>query len=76
MRGGEGGRRGGSGVRERGLGGLNAVVGSGMEAASAVEIGAGVARGLVRQWHAWRDGRLNILVDVERTSGGASSQRC
>ncbi len=52
------------------------MVGSGMEAASAVEIGAGVARGLVRQWHAWRDGRLNILVDVERTSGGASSQRC
>jgi len=49
------------------------VVGSGMEAASAVEIGAGVVRGLVRQWHAWRDGRLDILVDVERTPGGASS---
>lgn len=44
-----------------------------MEAASAVAVGAGVVRGLVRQWHAWRRRLLDILVVVEGTSGGASS---
>ena len=45
-----------------GLGGLNAVFGIGMEAASGVTVlgvgmgGAAAARGLVRQWHAYRDG--------------------
>jgi len=71
--GGEGGRRGGSGVRERDMEGLNAVVGSGLEAASGAEVGVGAVRGLVRQWHAWRDGWLDILVDIEGTFSGASS---